>query len=225
MKEDVESVCIGKAASVRVVAVAWAIALVACSVGCASSTVAGGHPVPKPFPMPRSSGPAGVAGAPAEPAPAAASPASPDPLVVAEPAATTVPVSPVITRAPDFYALVGTALDLRGAPYRDGGTDPRGFDCSGFTQYVYRQYGLTLPRAVRDQFKLGSAVPGGNVVPGDLLFFTTTEPGASHVGIAVGTDQFIHAPSSTGVVRVERLSSSYWSQRFIGAKRLDARIP
>ena len=56
--------------------------------------------------------------------------------------------------------------------------------------------------------------------PGDLLFFTTTGPGASHVGIAVGTDQFVHAPSSTGVVRVERLSSGYWSQRFVGARRV-----
>ena len=85
---------------------------------------------------------------------------------------------------------------------------------------MFARYGLALPRATRDQFKLGKAVDSDELEPGDLLFFTTTAPGASHVGIAVGTDQFVHAPSSTGVVRVERLSSGYWSRRFIGAKRI-----
>ena len=60
------------------------------------------------------------------------------------------------------------------------------------------------------------------MVPGDLIFFTTTAPGASHVAIAIGGDEFVHAPSSTGVVRVERLSSSYWSPRFLGIRRVIA---
>jgi cell wall-associated NlpC family hydrolase len=120
----------------------------------------------------------------------------------------------------DSYALVGTALELRGAPYRDGGADPRGFDCSGFTQYVFARHGVSLPRATRDQFELGELVAPRDLTRGDLLFFSTTAPGASHVGIAVGDDQFVHAPSSTGVVRVERLSSSYWSRRFVGARRI-----
>jgi cell wall-associated NlpC family hydrolase len=102
----------------------------------------------------------------------------------------------------------------------DGGADPKGFDCSGFTQFVFAQYGLRLPRAVRDQFKLGKTVNAEELKPGDLLFFSTTEPGASHVAIAVGTDQFVHAPSSTGAVRVERLSAGYWAQRFVGARRI-----
>ena len=58
----------------------------------------------------------------------------------------------------DGYALVGTALALRGTPYRDGGTDPSGFDCSGFTQYVFAQHGVALPREVRDQFRVGKSV-------------------------------------------------------------------
>ena len=58
------------------------------------------------------------------------------------------------------------------------------------------------------------------VVPGDLLFFTTVGPGPTHVAIAIGGDQFVHAPSSTGVVRVERLSTSYWSARYLGARRI-----
>jgi cell wall-associated NlpC family hydrolase len=130
---------------------------------------------------------------------------------------------PVPSGVPDFYAVVGTALDLRGAPYRDGGNDPRGFDCSGFTQFVFAQHGLKLPRATRDQFRAGEVVAPEHLAAGDLLFFTTTSPGASHVGIAVGTDQFVHAPSSTGVVRVERLSAGYWTQRFVGARRV--RLP
>jgi cell wall-associated NlpC family hydrolase len=121
----------------------------------------------------------------------------------------------------DTYALVGTALSLRGTRYRNGGSGPDGFDCSGFTQYVFARYGLSLPREVHEQYREGRPVDPGDLSPGDLVFFATTDPGASHVGIVIGSDQFIHAPSSTGVVRVERLRSSYWSQRFIGARRLD----
>jgi cell wall-associated NlpC family hydrolase len=120
----------------------------------------------------------------------------------------------------DGYALVSTALALRGAPYRNGGTDPSGFDCSGFTQYVFSQYGLSLPREVREQYRVGKSVKVEDLAPGDILFFATTDPGPSHVAIAIGGDQFVHAPSSTGVVRVEHLSSTYWSPRYLGARRL-----
>ena len=122
-------------------------------------------------------------------------------------------------REPDWHALVGTALDLRGIRYSDGGTDPRGFDCSGFTQYVFARHGVALPRAVREQYRIGRDVRD-DLSPGDLLFFTTVEPGASHVAISVGGDEFVHAPSSTGVVRVERLSARYWARRFLGARRV-----
>ena len=118
-------------------------------------------------------------------------------------------------------ALVGTALSLRGAPYRNGGADPQGFDCSGFTQYVFARYGVALPREVRDQFQQGKSVKEEELAAGDLLFFTTVAPGASHVGIAIGGDQFVHAPSEKGVVRVEQLSGQYWSSRFVGARRVD----
>ena len=128
--------------------------------------------------------------------------------------------SPRPTNALDTYALVGTALQLRGTPYLDGGASPRGFDCSGFTQYVFAQYGVRLPRAVEEQYKIGSKIDPEDLSQGDLLFFQTTARGATHVGIAVGTDQFVHAPSSTGVVRVERLSADYWSSRYLGARRV-----
>jgi cell wall-associated NlpC family hydrolase len=120
----------------------------------------------------------------------------------------------------DAYALVGTALALRGAPYRNGGSDPNGFDCSGFTQYVFAQYGVSLPREVREQYRIGKPIDSRDLAPGDLVFFSTTDSGASHVAIVIGGDQFVHAPSSNGVVRVERLSSSYWGPRYVGAKRI-----
>ena len=158
--------------------------------GCATTGA-----TPRPFPVP------GGSAAPRAPAPAPAEAA-------ARPTAA------------DTYALTGTALALRGAPYRNGGADPSGFDCSGFTQYVFGQYGVTLPRAVVEQFKAGHAVAPRDLTRGDLLFFSTVAPGPTHVAIALGGDEFVHAPSSTGVVRVERLSASYWSQRFIGARRV-----
>jgi len=130
------------------------------------------------------------------------------------------PARPQRPGAFDRYALVGTALSLRGSPYRDGGSSPAGFDCSGFTQYVFAQHGVQLPRDVRDQFRTGQAVSPKELAPGDLVFFTTTAPGASHVAIAVGGDEFVHAPSSEGVVRVEHLTSSYWAPRYVGARRI-----
>jgi cell wall-associated NlpC family hydrolase len=185
----------------------------ACSGACASATGA----VPHPFPMPGGApgelahrAPAPTPPEPGEaPAPSRPDPSRPDPSRPAPP-----------TTGLDGYALAGTALALRGVPYRNGGADPNGFDCSGFTQYVFSQYGLSLPREVREQYRVGKSVKPEDLAPGDILFFTTTDPGPSHVAIALGGDQFVHAPSSTGVVRVEHLSSSYWSPRYLGARRI-----
>jgi peptidoglycan DL-endopeptidase CwlO len=118
------------------------------------------------------------------------------------------------------YEVSGTALQLRGAPYRNGGADPAGFDCSGFVWYVFAQHGLAVPRTVLEQFQAGQTIEASDLQPGDLVFFSTTSTGASHVGIAIGGDSFVHAPSSSGVVRVERLGAPYWASRFIGARRI-----
>jgi len=109
---------------------------------------------------------------------------------------------------------------LRGTPYRNGGSDPSGFDCSGFVQWVFAQNGVRLPREVREQYDAGTRIDRREVKPGDLLFFETVSRGASHVGVAIGGDEFVHAPSSNGVVRVERFTGSYWSRRFVGARRV-----
>jgi hypothetical protein len=118
------------------------------------------------------------------------------------------------------YEISGTALSLRGTPYRNGGADPNGFDCSGLVWYVFAQHGVAVPRTVADQYQSGGEVQSTDLKAGDLVFFSTTSVGASHVGIVVGGDSFVHAPASTGIVRVERLGSSYWSSRFIGARRI-----
>jgi cell wall-associated NlpC family hydrolase len=120
----------------------------------------------------------------------------------------------------DGYSIAGTALGLRGAPYRNGGADPTGFDCSGFVEYIFGQHGIAVPRTVDDLYRAGSRVDLKDIGPGDLLFFSTTGPGPTHVGMSIGGEEFVHAPSAPGVVRVERLSGTYWAARFIGARRM-----
>jgi hypothetical protein len=168
---------------------------------------------PQPFPMPGGGG-GGAAGVPVPTEARTPPPAMPgrpgDPPVSGLPVGATT----------DGYALSSTALSLRGAPYRNGGIDPNGFDCSGFVRYVYQQHGVPMPRAVREQFQVGRTVERDRLEAGDLVFFSTVAPGASHVGIMIGGDQFIHAPSERGVVRVENLSAQYWASRYIGAKRV-----
>ena len=117
-------------------------------------------------------------------------------------------------------ALVATALTFRGTPYRYGGSDPSGFDCSGFVQWVFALHGTAVPREVRDQYEAGEEIDREDVEPGDLVFFETVSRGASHVGIALGGGEFVHAPSSRGVVRVEHYDGPYWSERWVGARRI-----
>ena len=119
------------------------------------------------------------------------------------------------------YEVSGTALGLRGVRYKNGGADPGGFDCSGLVQYVFAQHGLGLPRTVTSQYGMGSPVAPVDLQAGDLVFFGITDPKApTHVGIIVGGDSFVHAPTSSGVVRVERLGAAYWASRLVGARRV-----
>jgi peptidoglycan DL-endopeptidase CwlO len=168
------------------------VSLAAASTGCATTGA-----TPRPFPTPNPP----AASAPA-PRPAAGAPATP---AAADAAG---------------YGVAGTALSLRGAPYRNGGSDPAGFDCSGFVRYVFEQNGVAVPRTVTEQFRAGRQVSGQQLEAGDLVFFSTVTSGASHVGIAIGGDEFVHAPSGAGAVRVERMSAPYWSTRFVGARRV-----
>lgn len=115
--------------------------------------------------------------------------------------------------------LVNNALSLQGVPYVFGGSSTKGFDCSGYTQYVFKGSGSSLPRSSYDQFKTGSSVTRENLQTGDLVFFTTYAKGPSHVGIYIGGGSFVHA-SNTGV-RVTSLSDSYYAGRYLGARRVN----
>ena len=125
--------------------------------------------------------------------------------------------TPVVAPA----GIVNQALALQGTPYRLGGEDPEtGLDCSGLVRYVFRAEGVQVPRTVAEQFTLGMTVETVDLKAGDLIFFDTSEPGPSHVGIAVDAETFVHAPGSGGVVRVERLGARYWQDRLRGIKRI-----
>lgn len=165
---------------------------------------------PAPFPSPGHA-----------PVPVTAAP-PPGPLPVPTPVSPRSPVSSPATGVTNStgYAIAGTALSLRGTPYRSGGADLKGFDCSGLVHYVFAQYGLTVPRTVAEQFRAGHSVREDQLEPGDLVFFATVSRDASHVGIAIGGDEFVDAPSGSGEVRVEHLSSSYWKTRYVGARRV-----
>jgi cell wall-associated NlpC family hydrolase len=141
--------------------------------------------------------------------------------------------TPPATRTPDTEVrpelsvtaseVVATAMALRGTPYRNGGSEPsQGFDCSGLVQWVFARHGTALPRETRDQYDVGRKIDEDDVQPGDLVFFETVSKGPSHVGIALGGGEFVHAPSSRGVVRVESYTSAYWAERWIGARRVTA---
>ncbi|SFT82154.1 Cell wall-associated hydrolase, NlpC family [Selenomonas sp. GACV-9] len=116
--------------------------------------------------------------------------------------------------------IIKTAKSYIGVPYKFGGTTPKAFDCSGYLQYVFAQNGIAIPRTADEQYKLGRRTTSSRqLVPGDLVFFTTYEPGASHCGIYLGNGDFIHASSSKGV-RIDSLSSDYWQPRYYGGKHI-----
>ncbi len=115
------------------------------------------------------------------------------------------------------------AMSLIGIHYRRGGSTPEhGLDCSGLVRYVFRQsQGAELPRTSAEMSKLGEQVQPKDLQPGDLVFFNTLKQAFSHVGIYLGNNQFIHAPSAGGAVRIESLNLSYWKARFNGARRIE----
>ncbi|MGM0922251.1 MAG: C40 family peptidase [Bacillota bacterium] len=113
--------------------------------------------------------------------------------------------------------IVTTAKKYLNVPYVWGGMSPKGFDCSGYINYVFnKSAGKKLPRTVGDIYKQGVKVSSPQA--GDLVFFETYKPGASHAGIYLGNNQFIHSSSSKGV-SITSMNNSYWSERYLGAKR------
>ncbi len=118
--------------------------------------------------------------------------------------------------------LAVEAMSLIGIHYRRGGTSPQnGLDCSGLVRYVFREAnGTELPRTSAEMSKLGEQIDKSQLQPGDLVFFNTLKRTFSHVGIYLGDNKFIHAPSSGGAVRIESMDLAYWKARFNGARRI-----
>lgn len=115
--------------------------------------------------------------------------------------------------------IVSRAAKYKGVPYVFGGTTPKGFDCSGYVQHVFKDCKAKLPRLADEQALQGIFVTQKQLRPGDLVFFTTYAAGASHVGIYAGDGQFWSASSSKGVMLLS-LKDDYWKQRYYGARRV-----
>lgn len=162
-------------------------------------------------------------------------------LVVASPAATAAPneaPSPLLRaektlreigdKAKDSAAdITSYALSLIGVDYRFGGNTPdQGLDCSGLIRYVFQQAtGISLPRSAREQASVGESIKRDDLRPGDLVFFNTRRFQFSHVGLYIGDNRFIHAPSSGGSVEVTNLDNRYWQKAFNGARRIVSGLP
>ncbi len=109
-------------------------------------------------------------------------------------------------------------MSMQGQPYRFGGAAPGGFDCSGLVVYAAKHAAILVPRTAREQLKSGVSIDKTQVVPGDLVFMQLKED--LHVGILTAPGQFVHAPSSGGRVRIDRLDAAPYAQGFFAARRV-----
>ena len=131
----------------------------------------------------------------------------------------------VLTKDPELNTdnvkmLKTKAYGFLGTRYRFGGNTRNGLDCSAFVQQVFRELDVSLPRSAREQFEVGNRVPHGDLQKGDLLFFRTYAPYASHVGIYLGDNKMIHASSRDRRVVVSTINTPYYRSRYLGAKRI-----
>lgn len=119
--------------------------------------------------------------------------------------------------------LINNAMQLIGVRYRWGGNTPQsGLDCSGFVRYVFNDtFGFLLPRKSAQMSKVGLEIGKEELRPGDLVFFNTMRHAFSHVGIYVGDNKFIHAPSRGKSIRVDDMTKVYWEKRYNGARRVE----
>ncbi|MBZ4644689.1 MAG: hypothetical protein JG777_178 [Clostridia bacterium] len=117
--------------------------------------------------------------------------------------------------------IIGFSKKFLGVPYKYGGTSPKGFDCSGFTQYVFKHFGININRVAHDQSEHGKKVDKKDLAPGDLVFFGNVKTGyIDHVGIYVGDNQFIHASSPGSDVKYDSLNEGYYQRKYITARRI-----
>lgn len=125
------------------------------------------------------------------------------------------------TASPKAASMAEAAAKYVGAPYAWGGTNPlTGFDCSGFIYFITKQFGVEMPRTSFEQFRVGVPVERARLSAGDLVFFSTYAAGASHAGVYDGKGNFIHAGSEGKGVLLTPLTKVYWSERFLGGRRI-----
>ncbi|WP_281883771.1 C40 family peptidase [Paenibacillus sp. YYML68] len=115
--------------------------------------------------------------------------------------------------------LSAAVNDGLGSPYKWAGTTTKGFDCSGYTSWVFAKFNIQLPHSSKSQAQLGTHVDKNDLRPGDLVFFNTDGRGISHVGVYVGDGKFYHSATNEGVV-ITKLSDSYYVKRYVTARRI-----
>jgi peptidoglycan DL-endopeptidase CwlO len=170
---------------------------------------AGGAAATPPAPQPPPPPP------PPQPAPPPAQPAAPPPPPPAPPPPAAPPPPPAAAPSSRGLQVVSIALRYLGVPYKWGGSSPStGFDCSGFSMFVYRQIGVSLPHHAATQYRLGRAVSRSDLQPGDLVFFS----GLGHMGIYIGGGRFVHAPRTGDVVKISSLAER--GRNYVGARRV-----
>ncbi len=128
-------------------------------------------------------------------------------------------INPIAARQEDGLRLTHQIEKLLGSPYRFGGNNPSGFDCSGLMQYTHQELGINIPRTTVEQLKHSRRVNFSNIRPGDLIFFHLNQTKASHVGMYIGKMQMIHAPSTSKHVSYADLKNNYWRSRIIAVGR------
>jgi cell wall-associated NlpC family hydrolase len=132
----------------------------------------------------------------------------------------------VIVPMSSLSGVLATAVSMAGQRYTFGGADPStGFDCSGLVWYAFLQNHVAVPRTTLDLFRVGREVDRARIAPGDLIFFSTTDSGPSHVGLALDGQTIVHAPSTGTSVRIERFDTPYWQSRLLGIRRIEIAGP
>ena len=139
---------------------------------------------------------------------------------VANSRTTTQSVKPAtVSRSGDrIQEIIDYAKSLTGSPYSGGGNTPSGFDCSGYTKYVFANFGVNIPRTAAEQYRAGQAISSSEAKPGDLVVFSSGGY-ISHVGIYLGNSQFISSTSSRGVIATS-IYGPYWGEHFYGFSRI-----
>ena len=132
-----------------------------------------------------------------------------------------IPLQEKSAATPQAAKALEVALKQRGVDYRLGGDNPnQGFDCSGLVNFSYGSAGVQLPRDSRSMYSVTTRVQTSDLRPGDLVFFRQRSSRISHVGLYVGSGQFVHAPSAGKDVEITSLGDAYWKKRYVGAGRV-----